>query len=343
MRSAAATRLGLVILSIVLWSHGLIVAGASGDSHSRLWGRVIDGLQALGIGEARAGVLLGGAAGALVLVFQAALAGGVEGIRPAVLLAPLLTALSPTFARGVLGGGEEVFFACLLFAGSVRAFRETHRPGSFPLSALCFGASAALGWGGLVALAAAFAHRLLFARRFRLPAAVYRYAWIWLAVGLLTFALFAVWVGWPAGGAVSGRPLADPTTASPSAAGIGLVLTRLWAEVDGLAALPYLLVLVMAWKPKDRFFVLTLSLILTAAWLPVAARAPAAAVGAALVPAIPLVMLVIGEGVRGAIPVLETAGLGPRPRAWIITLAVVALALGQVWPTIRLLAERAGG
>lgn len=344
MTRGAATWLGLAALVAVVWGHGLFLAvaipsGPSGPvppAHSRLWENVIGGLGALGIGRDAASIMIGGAAAFVVLACQAGLARGVERLSPVVLLAPLFTALSPRFAEAAMASGEEVLFAALLLAGCYCGFAETHTAGRLPASAVLFGASAGLGLGGLLALAAAFLQRIIFARRFRLAAPVYGFAFIWLAIGLATFGLLR-WMSGPWGpGPVSGQPFATGN----EAAGLGFLVSRLWDEVNGLAVLPYVLVLVIRWKPKALFFLLTLVGLLLAAWLPVAARAPVAGVGRVLAPAIPLVMLVVAEGMRGIAPALETVGLGERARRALITVVVVALALAQAWPTLARLAPR---
>jgi hypothetical protein len=332
---------GLTALVLILWGHGLFLAGrdpwaSAVPAHGRLWERVVGGLAELGIGADLATQLLGGAAGAVALVSLAALAAGTEGLRIGVLLAPFLTALSPTFAGAALGSGEEVLFAALLLAGSYRAFAETHTSGRLPVSAVLFGGSAALGLGGLIALAAAFAQKIVFARRFRLARNVYLFAAIWLVVGLATSGLLLIVIdGWGVG-PVSGKPILE----DGERLGLPRLLAALWRETYGLAWLPYVLVLVLGWKPKALFFLLVQIGLLLAGWLMVAAQAPVAGLRGVLAPAIPLVFLVVGEALRGFSPALEAIGLRGRPRVLLIALVITALGAGQVWPTLVQIANR---
>lgn len=322
MTRRTATGAGLAALVAVLWAHGLVL-GAHGLVPPPLLGPRLD----------TAAALLGGAAGAVVLVALAALAAGTEEPGPAVLIAPLLTALSPAFARSAAAGGTEVLLAALLIAGSARAFAETHASGRLPLSAALFGAAAGLGPVGAAALAAVFLQKLVFTRRFRLGAEVYRFAIIWLAIAL------AVWAGLRLLGVAGPRGAAGPA-AGGEAIGLVRLLAALWRETDGLAVFPFLLVLLLGWKPKGTFFVLTLAGLLLAAWLAASAGAPAAEVPRTLAPALPFAFLVVGEALRAAAAVFESSGLGGRGRAILGGLVVAALGLGQAWPTLALVAGR---
>jgi hypothetical protein len=286
--------------------------------------------------------LLGGAAGAVVLAGLAVLAAGIDGLRPAALLAPLLTALSPPFAASALAGGREAFLAACIVAGSALAFAETHTAGRWPLSALCFGAAGTAGPLGLAALTAAFAQRIAFARRFRLPRRVLAHAVIWLGLALAVAAAGRLLSGPdPAPPPGAPPPGDDPGTSAP--AGLPLLLAALWREADGLAVLPAVLVLLLGWKPKAAFFRLSLAGLLLAAWLPLAARAPAAGLDRALAPVLPIVFLVIGEALAAAGGALEAVGLRGRRRAVLAASVIGALALGQAWPTLALLAGDTAG
>jgi len=340
------SKAGLAALVAILWGHGLYLARrdpwppAAALAHGNLWEHLVSGLAVLGIAPEPATALLGGIAGALVLVSLAALAAGTTELRPENLLAPLFTALTPTFARAAFTGGEEVLFAALILAGSYRAFAETHTSGRLPVSAVLFGGSAALGLGGLVALAAAFGQKIVFARRFRLGARVYGFAFIWLAIGLVTCGLL-IKVSGPWGpGPISGRPLLLETG---EPVGLPRLLAALWRESNGLAWFPWVLVLLLGWKPKALFFLLTQVGLLLGGWLLVAARAPVAGLSRVLAPAIPWVLLVVGEALSGVFPALESAGLRGRARRILIALVVAAFAAAQAWPTLATLVRIRGG
>jgi hypothetical protein len=336
VESDRKAKAGLAALVAILWAHGLFLAWRrpwleeAAPAHGRLWEHLVGGLGVVGLAPPLAANLLGGIAGALVLISLAALAAGAAGLRLGALLAPFFTALSPTFARAVFTGGEETLFAALILAGSYRTFAETHISGRFPLSALLFGGSAALGWGGLVALIAVFGQKIVFARRFRLGGPVIGFAFVWIAIGLATWGLLMLLSGPWGSGPVSARPL----VADGGPMGILRPLAVLWRETNGLAWLPFVLMLLLGWKSKALFFVLTQAGFLLAGWLLVAARAPIDGLPRMLVPAIPLVLLVVGEALRGVYPALETSGLRGRARQILIAVVVAAFAGALAWPTL---------
>jgi hypothetical protein len=333
-REALMTRAGLAALVVVLWGHGLFLAARDPWPgvlvHGRAWELLSSGLGSLGVAPAAASSLIGGVAGALVVLVLAVLAGGIDGLRPIALIAPLLTVLSPTFARGILIGGEWSLVAALLVAGGYRAFAETHTAGRLPISALLFGAAAGLGHGGLAVLILVCLQKLIFARKFRLGGQVYLFAGIWLVLGLITAGLVHLLVGSGGGGPVPDASL----LAAGGQAGIWRILSAFWREVDGLAILPFLLVLLFGWKPKAVFFRLTLVASILVGWMTVGSRAPASALPFLLVPALPFAFLIVGGALEAAGSTLEAVGLRGRARAGLVSLCVLALALGQLWPSL---------
>jgi hypothetical protein len=274
------------------------------------------------------------AAAALSLGLVVALGAGTEGteatgkggvlsrLLPS-LIPALLLAASPLFARGVFLGAEGMVFTALLLAGGYRAFVETHTPGRLPISAVCFGLAAALDRAGLLALVFVAVQKLVFARNFRLPRAVYGFAFVWLGVGLLAAAV-AFWL------AKSGPYAA----AGMTAVGIGRAVAAFFAAIDGLALVPFVTALFLAWKPKEVYFRLTLAAAVLVALVVMAGRAPEESLGRALAPALPWAFLIAGEALRSARAVLETAGFRARERRILGVIVIGSLALAQLWPTL---------
>lgn len=311
---------GLGGLVVALWAHGALLGGTAGDVQST------------------GGAVAGAAAGAIALVSLTLLAAGIDGFRPAALVPALLAAASPAFAASLCAGSREPFAAACCLAGAYRAFMETHVPGRLPISALLFGAGAALAPGGIFIPIAVFVQKIAFARKFRLERANYIFAVIWLALALAAWGAGRAALGAVTGGAVTGG--AAPTS-GPPLAGPGRVLVRFWREADGLAVLPFLLVLLAGWKSKAVTFRLTLAGFVLAGSLAGAAFAPLSDLPRPLAPALAFAFLIVGEALARAGALLETAGLRGRGRTVLVAAVLCALALGQLWPTLVLLVRPA--
>jgi len=300
--------IGLGGLVIALWVHAAVLGAVAGGSPSV------------------AGAAAGAVAGACALVGLALFAAGIDGFRPAALVPALLAAASPAFAASLAAGDREPFVAALYLAGACRAFAEAHVAGRLPISALLFGAGAALAPAGLVVPFLVFVQKIAFARRFRLAPASTIFAGVWLAIAL---------AAWGAVRLALGSAAAPP--AGP-AAGVWPVLFRFWREADGLAAWPFLLVLLAGWKSKAVTFRLTLAGFVVAGTLAGGALAPLAALPGSLGPALLFAFLIVTEALAAAGALTENAGLRGRPRAVLAAALIAALALGQLWPTLAMLA-----
>jgi hypothetical protein len=278
----------------------------------------------------------GAAAGAIALVSLTLLAAGIDGFRPAALVPALLAAASPAFAASLFAGGREPLVAACCMAGAYRAFMETHVPGRLPFSALLFGAGAALGPGGIFIPIAVFIQKIAFSRRFRLERANYIFAVIWLALALAAWGAGRAAIG-AAIGAAGGAVPGGAALAGGPPAGFGRVLVRFWREADGLAVLPFLLVLLAGWKSKAVTFRLTLAGLVLAGSLAGAAFAPLSTLPRSLAPALAFAFLMVAEALATAGALLETAGLRGRARTALVAAVLSALALGQLWPSLVLL------
>ncbi|HWN81483.1 MAG TPA: hypothetical protein VNM87_05275 [Candidatus Udaeobacter sp.] len=309
------------------WPDGSLASGNAFEA-------ALAGLAKVGLGSRAAIPFLGAVAGSAAIILTAALAAGVEGLRPLALVPSLLPAASPVFAHAAFTGGEEVVFASLLLATAYRAFTETHTAGRLPVSALFGGLAGACGRGGVWTLVAFAAQRVAFVRKFQLPRAVAVFAGVWLILSLaLTFVLMFLLAG--AGhGPASGATLRFAMRAGGLGVGLWRVLGGLMQAVNGLALLPFVLALVLAWKPKEVYFRVTLAVAALIPLLLNAALAPAAGFGRVLAPALPFAFLIAGDALGTADLALESGGLRGRTRLFLGWTFIAALALAELAPTL---------
>ena len=320
----------------LLFGHGAVLAreglaAAAIEPPSRGFSLLLRGLGGLGINAQAVSGAIAAVAASISLVLVVALATGTEAIgeggvlarRLPSLIPALLLAASPLFARGVLVDGDAMLFTALLLAGGHRAFVETHTPGRLPLSAVTIGLASAFDCAGLLVLLLVALQKVIFARKFRLPRAVYAFAFVWLGVGALVAAV-AYWL-------TGFAPRVAPGTVS---VGLWRSITAFMASVDGLALVPFVAVLCFAWKPKEVYFRLTLVAAVLIALVIMAGRLPEETLDRALAPAMPWAFLIAGEALRSVRAVLETAGFRARERRILGVIVVGSLTLAQLWPTV---------
>jgi hypothetical protein len=188
---------------------------------------------------------------------------------------------------------------------------------------VCFGLASAVECAGLLVLVLVALQKLAFARKFRLPRAVYGFAFVWLGVGALVAAV-GFWLTGFVPRAAAGRV----------SVGFWRAITAFIASVDGLALVPFVAALCFAWKPKEVYFRLTLVAAVLIAVVIMAGRLSEESLERALAPAMPWAFLIAGEALRSARAGLETAGFRARERRILGVIVVGSLTLAQLWPTL---------